>query len=411
MTYGLIGEKLGHSYSKMIHESLGKYQYQLFSLTKEAFEDFLTKRDFQGLNITIPYKKAVIPFCDEITDLAKQIGAVNTLYFRDGRLWGTNTDYEGFLYAADLAGISFENKKVLILGNGGTSLMAQQAAAENKARCILITSRRGEPGCISYDDLASHRDVEIIINTTPVGMYPHNGKELLSLSDFPQCCGVMDVIYNPLVTHLLHQAKELGIPHTNGLPMLVAQATAAAEYFLNEPGLRQENQRILTALKQDIENIILIGMPGCGKTTLGKYLAKELNKTFVDMDQEIEREAGEKIPAIFENHGEAHFRCLETRAAQKLGKEKSQVIAAGGGAVLCPENMKALSQNGRIVFIQRPLEHLAMDERPLSKDRATLENMYQTRLPLYQKYSDLTFSSVEGVENNIEGLLALIKQS
>lgn len=411
MIYGLIGEKLGHSYSKLIHESLGKYEYNLFSLDKDAFRQFITERNYNGLNITIPYKKAVIPYCDQVSDLAREIGAVNTLYFRDGKLCGTNTDYQGFLYAAETAGISFENKKVLILGNGGTSLMARKAAADRGARQILITSRRGEEGCISYEDLVKHPDIEIIVNTTPVGTYPNNGAGLLTLSDFPSCCGVIDVIYNPFATDLLQQAQEAGIPHTNGLPMLVAQATAAAEYFLDTEGFQKENQRIISALRRDIENIVLIGMPGCGKTTLGRLIAQSLGKTFVDMDQAIEEYAGKTIPDIFKESGETSFRDLETEIARRLGKEKSQVIATGGGVILRPENMKALSQNGRVVFVQRPLETLAMDGRPLSKDLNTLKSMYETRLPLYNKYSQLVFTSEKGVNASAEKLLALLKNN
>ncbi|MCB6994270.1 AAA family ATPase [bacterium 210820-DFI.6.37] len=409
MVYGLIGEKLGHSYSKLIHESLGRYEYDLFSLDKDAFQQFIADRKYSGLNITIPYKKAVIPYCDQVSDLAREIGAVNTLYFQNGKLCGTNTDYQGFLYAADAAGISFEKKKVLILGNGGTSLMARKAAADRGASQILITSRRGEAGCVSYQELVNHRDVEVIVNTTPVGTYPNNGAGLVNLSDFPECGGVIDVIYNPFATDLLQQAEERDIPHTNGLPMLVAQATAAAEYFLGETGFQKENQRIISALRRDIENIVLIGMPGCGKTSLGKRLAKALGKTFVDMDQYIEEQAGQTIPSIFERHGEAHFRQLETQAARELGKEKSQIIATGGGVILRPENMKALSQNGRVVFIQRPLQNLPMDGRPLSKDLNTLKSMYETRFPLYNKYSQLVFTSQEGLETSAEKLLSLLR--
>lgn len=409
MTYGLIGEKLGHSYSKLIHESLGKYRYQLLSMNRNELEAFLTKRQFAGLNITIPYKKAVIPFCDEITDLAREIGAVNTLYFQGERLYGTNTDYEGFLYAAKEAGISFAGRKVLILGNGGTSLMARKAAADRGAAQILITSRRGEAGCISYEELSLHPDVEIIVNTTPVGTYPSNGQRLIDLTAFPDCCGVIDVIYNPFATDLLWQAKERGIPHTNGLPMLVAQATAAAGYFLAQNGaFDRENRSIINTLCAQIENIVLIGMPGCGKTTLGKLLAEQLGKTFVDMDEEIEKNAGTDIPAIFETCGETAFRDLETETALRLGKEKSQVIATGGGAVLRPENMKALGQNGRIVFIKRPLEDLALEGRPLSKDLNALKSMYKTRLPLYNKYSCLDFEVCEDIETSAAKLLSLL---
>lgn len=321
MKYGLIGEKLGHSYSKLIHESLGRYSYDLLSLTKEEFEAFLRKRAFSGLNITIPYKKAAIPFCDQISDLAMEIGAVNTLYFQDDLLCGTNTDYTGFLYAACRAGISFAEQKVLILGNGGTSLMARKAAADQGAHQILITTRRGEDGCVPYEDLAQHKNVEIIINTTPVGTYPHNGQRLINLEDFPACQGVIDVIYNPFETALLQQAKELGIPHTNGLPMLVAQATAAAEYFLGDGDFQKENERIIKALQEEIENRILFG----GVREIAEKAARECGKTFT----------------VLEN----------TSLSAEIGKEKGLFIYIPDGIRCSPEELKALTQNGRIVSI------------------------------------------------------------
>ncbi len=405
MTYGLIGEKLGHSYSKIIHEMLGRYEYKLLSLDAEQFENFITARSFDALNITIPYKKTVIPFCDEISDLAREIGSVNTLYFKEGKLCGTNTDYQGFLYAANRAGIDFTGKKVLILGSGGTSLTVRKAVKDAGASEILITTRRGEDGCISYEALSDHRDTEVIINTTPVGTYPDNGGSLITLSDFPECCGVIDVIYNPFATDLLYQAKELGIPHSNGLPMLVAQATAAAEYFLGGESFQQENERIIAALEKDIENIVLIGMPGCGKSTLGRLLAERTGKKFADMDVIIEETAGISIPEIFEQYGEQHFRDLETEIAGKLGKEKGQIIATGGGVILRPENMKALLQNGRAVFIQRPLKELATAGRPLSKDFETLKNMYEIRFPLYNKYSSCIIDVQDSIKDTMDQLV------
>lgn len=411
MTYGLIGAKLGHSYSKIIHEMLGRYTYNMYSFTPEEFASFMEKDDFSALNITIPYKKAVIPYCRQVSDLAMEIGAVNTVYHRDGKLHGTNTDYIGFLYAASSAGISFEGRKVLILGNGGTSLTVRTAVRNQGASEILITTRRGEEGCISYEDLKDHRDVEIIINTTPVGTYPDNGGRLINLAEFPACTGVIDVIYNPFATDLLQQAAELGIPHSNGLPMLVAQATAAAEYFTGEEGFSKENPRIIASLKKEIENIVLIGMPGCGKSTIGRKLASRTGKTFVDLDKVIEQEASMTIPEIFSKYGEDHFRMLETEAAKKVGKEKGQVIATGGGVILKPENMKALSQNGRVVFMDRPLRFLATKGRPLSKDKKALETMYEIRFPLYNKYGQVKIGLTKSIGNNVNKLMSLLGYS
>lgn len=319
MTYGLIGEKLGHSYSKIIHEALSRYEYQMFSLTLEEFETFVNKREFHGLNITIPYKKAVIPLCDQVSPLAAEIGAVNTLYFKDGALCGTNTDYYGFLYAAKAAGISFTDKKVLILGNGGTSLTARKAARDSGAGEILIASRRSEPGCVSYEELAVHRDAEVIVNTTPVGMYPNNGGSLIDLSLFPACSGVIDVIYNPFTTELLYQAKELGIPCSNGLPMLVAQATAAAGYFLGSDDFQGQNESIISMLQAEIENLIVLG----GSEQQAKDAAAEHKKTFSPL--------------------------TDLSASMDLGKEKGLLIYVPDGVSCSPEHLKFLTQNGRVL--------------------------------------------------------------
>lgn len=324
MTYGLIGEKLGHSYSKIIHEALGSYKYQLFSLDPDAFERFLKKRNFSGLNITIPYKKAVIPLCDRISPLAKEIGAVNTLYFKDDVLWGTNTDYDGFLYAAKAAGISFAGKKVLILGNGGTSLTARKAVLDSGAREILITSRRGEPGCISYSELTAHRDMDIIVNTTPVGTYPNNGGCLIDLSQFPGCSGVIDVIYNPLTTELLYQAKERGIPYSNGLPMLVAQATAAAEYFLGCNDFQQQNESIIHMIQAQIENFVVFG------------------GSEPDGSEEWAKEEAAK-------HGKIFSPLMDLSAAMDLGKEKGLLIYVPKKFSCSAEHLKMLTQNGRVL--------------------------------------------------------------
>lgn len=420
MTYGLIGKTLVHSYSKEIHEALGEYEYNLFSLSPEEMPEFIKAQNFKGLNVTIPYKKDVIPLCDEISALAQNIGAVNTLYMKNGKLMGHNTDYEGFLYALHRAGIKLGKKSVLILGSGGTSLMARYAVQSEKAAKIFIASRSGGGksenntaanhmgSChnthdvtpiqtISYDQLPDiAASIDVIINTTPVGTFPNNLEQVISLKDFPCCCAVMDVIYNPFKTKLLLEAEKLGLKYSNGLPMLVAQATAAAGYFLGKPGtFETENERIISAMENRMKNIVLIGMPGCGKSTLGKIISKITKKTFVDMDEKIEKEANMTIPKIFETKGESGFRDIETSVAEKLGKEHGLVIATGGGAILRGKNVDALKQNGLMIHIERPVDILATAGRPLSKDIETLRKMEVERLPLYNAAADLTFNNAE----------------
>lgn len=419
--YGLIGKTLVHSYSKEIHEALGRYQYQLFSLAEDEMPDFINARDFRGLNVTIPYKKDVIPLCDEVTDLARGIGAVNTLFWKnasgtgssesisqeDKILVGHNTDYEGFLYAASRAGIDFEGKGVLILGTGGTSLMARRAAADQNAAKIYIASRHPETdppsgselqnagilSTVSYDQLPEIADsIDVIVNTTPVGTFPNNMQQVIRLKDFPSCQAVIDVIYNPFKTALLLEAEKLGLKYTNGLPMLVAQATAAAGYFLGTPGaFQKENQRIIKAMKQQMGNIVLIGMPGTGKSLIGKLLAELTGKTLQDTDAKIEEEAKMTIPEIFEKEGESGFRDRESAICKKLGKERNLIIATGGGAILRPENVDALRQNGTLVHITRSIDKLPTRGRPLSKNIETLKKMEAQRMPLYKEAADITF--------------------
>lgn len=419
--YGLIGKTLVHSYSKEIHEALGRYQYQLFSLAEDEMPDFINARDFRGLNVTIPYKKDVIPLCDEVTDLARGIGAVNTLFWKNASgtgsseginqeekiLVGHNTDYEGFLYAASRAGIDFEGKGVLILGTGGTSLMARRAAADQNAAKIYIASRHPETdppsgselqnagilSTVSYDQLPEIADsIDVIVNTTPVGTFPNNMQQVIRLKDFPGCQAVIDVIYNPFKTALLLEAEKLGLKYTNGLPMLVAQATAAAGYFLGTPGaFQKENQRIIKAMKQQMGNIVLIGMPGTGKSLIGKLLAELTGKTLQDTDTKIEEEAKMTIPEIFEKEGESGLRDRESAICKKLGKERNLIIATGGGAILRPENVDALRQNGTLVHITRSIDKLPTRGRPLSKNIETLKKMEAQRMPLYKAAADITF--------------------
>ncbi|MDO4485902.1 MAG: shikimate kinase [Bacillota bacterium] len=396
MKYGLIGKTLVHSYSKEIHETLGKYQYELYSLTPEEMPDFVKAHDFGGLNVTIPYKQDVIPLCDHVSELAASIGAVNTLYRKDGRLTGHNTDYEGFLYNAERSGISFDGRTVLILGTGGTSLMARKAVADQGAAEIFIASRsQSEAHMLTYERLPEIADkIQVIINTTPVGTFPGNMQSVISLDDFPACESVIDVIYNPFKTRLLLDAQKKGLRYANGLPMLVAQATAAAGYFLGTPGaFISENERIIAAMERQMQNIVLIGMPGSGKSTIGGIVSELTGKELVDMDEEIVKRANMTIPEIFEKYGEKYFRDMESEVAAELGKQCGLVIATGGGAVLRPENVDALRQNALMVHISRPVSSLPTDGRPLSKDVSTLITMEKERMPLYTAAADVTLDN------------------
>ena len=410
MKYGLIGRTLAHSYSKEIHEALGKYSYGLFSLEPEDLTDFISARNFSGLNVTIPYKKDVIPLCDEVSELARAIGSVNTLYWKDHLLVGHNTDYEGFLYTAKRSGISFAGKTVLIMGNGGTSLTARKAATDEGAAKIYVATRSASTdnasqstdaaaghaaAPIAYDKLpAIASDVNIIVNTTPVGTFPNNLQSIIDIAAFPNCEAVIDVIYNPFKTKLLMDAEKAGLKTANGLPMLVAQATAAAGYFLRTPrAFESENEMIIEKMVNDMRNIVLIGMPGCGKTTIGRIISEKTGKEFVDMDDEIVKKAGKPIPEIFEEVGEPGFRDIESQVAAELGKQRGLVIATGGGAVLREDNVYALKQNSLMIHIKRPLEDLAMNGRPLSKDIEALRRMEAVRMPIYEAAADMTIDN------------------
>ena len=404
MKYGLIGRTLAHSYSKEIHEALGKYSYGLFSLEPEALTDFISARDFGGLNVTIPYKKDVIPLCDEVSALAAAIGSVNTLYWKGQTLVGHNTDYEGFLYTAKRSAISFAGKCVLILGNGGTSLTARKAISDQGAAKIYIASRSAASistsssvaiTFITYDELPTiAAEIDIIVNTTPVGTFPNNLQSVVELTDFPNCEAVIDVIYNPFKTKLIMDAESAGLKTANGLPMLVAQATAAAGYFLGTPGaFERENEKIIEKMVGDMRNIVLIGMPGSGKSTIGRIIAEKTGKTLVDMDEEIIKKAGKTIPEIFQESGEKGFRDIESEIASEFGKQRGLIIATGGGAVLRDENIYALRQNGLLIHIMRPVDSLPMDGRPLSKNIDALRAMEAVRMPIYETVSDITFDN------------------
>jgi shikimate dehydrogenase len=397
MRFGLIGENLSHSYSEKIHRILGDYQYDIISLPPHNLEQFMSASDYAGFNVTIPYKKAVMQYCGELDENARRIGSVNTVVRgAGGRLTGYNTDYFGFSYMCRRTGVSFRGKKVLILGSGGTSLTCAAVALDEGCREIITVSRSGP---VNYDNISSHADSEIIINTTPVGMFPNNGRSLIGLTGFPHCSGVLDVIYNPLKTRLILEAEKLGIPCAGGLPMLVAQAKRAAELFTGTDIDDSLIDNILNQLYKEISNIVLIGMPGCGKTMIGKMIASLTGREFFDTDDIIGNKAGMTIPDIFKSKGENHFRDLESEVVADIGKLSGKVISVGGGAVLREENRKNLRQNGVAVFISRELEKLETEGRPLSTNPDTLRNMYRQRLPVYLSCSDFIVSNDASVDS------------
>ncbi len=365
MEYGLIGEKLGHSYSPLIHARLADYRYELREVAPEALDGFLRARSFRGLNVTIPYKRAVLPYCAELSDLAREIGCVNTLVVRpDGSLYGHNTDIGGFIHMLRGAGIDPRGRKAVVLGSGGTSLTARTALRHLGAREIVVVSRSGP---VDYGTLyADHADAEILVNTTPVGMYPNTGASPADLSRLPRLRGVADVVYNPEKTALVLDARERGIPAVSGLPMLVAQAREAAELFAGRAIDEVADGAILAEIRAQTLNVVLVGMPGCGKSSLGAAVAEAMGRRFADCDAIVAERAGMPIPEIFARFGEARFRELETQALAELCRESGCVIATGGGSILRAENVRAMRQNGRVCFIRRALEDLPRDGRPLS---------------------------------------------
>lgn len=405
MEYGLLGEKLGHSFSPQIHRALAGYDYRLLPTPPEEVAELFRRRDFRGLNVTIPYKQTVIPLCDEVDPRAAAIGAVNTVVNRNGRLTGYNTDIDGMICMARRAGVDLAGKKVVILGSGGTSHTAQAAARELGAAEIAVISRHGPD---NYGNLSRHADAQVLINTTPVGMYPDCGLSPVSLDAFPRLEGVLDVVFNPLRTALLLQAMDRGLPCSCGLPMLVAQARRAAELFTGTAIPSSRAEEVLSSLSSELENIVLIGMPGCGKTTVGRALAERLGRAFVDLDEEIVRRAGRSIPDIFARDGEDAFRALETRAVREAGSRTGLVISTGGGVVTRKENRDPLRQNGVIVHLTRPLAALPTGGRPVSQS-TDLAVLWQRRAPLYAAFADLTADNSGPLERTLEQIEEALK--
>lgn len=403
---GLLGEKLGHSYSPQIHSMLADYEYKLFEKSPEELEDFLKSGEFDGLNVTIPYKKSVMPYCAELSPTAAQIGSVNTIVRRsDGSLYGDNTDAFGFENLIVQNGIEVKGKKALVLGTGGASVTAQAVLKNLGASEVVVISRKGED---NYENIAKHADAEIIANTTPVGMYPNNGKAAVDLTQFPKLSGVLDVVYNPARTALLLQAEKLCIPCAGGLYMLVSQAKRSCELFTGKSIPDSEIDRIERVLSHQMQNIVIIGMPGSGKTTVSTMLAERLGRKIFDTDTIVSEKAGMTIPEIFAAQGEAGFRKLETEATAEVGKLSGNIISTGGGVVTVADNYELLHQNGVIVWIERDTNKLARDGRPISLS-SDLNELYAARLPLYERFADIKADNNGDINDTVNAIMEMIK--
>lgn len=403
---GLLGEKLGHSYSPQIHSMLADYEYKLFEKSPEELEDFLKSGEFDGLNVTIPYKKSVMPYCAELSPTAAQIGSVNTIVRRsDGSLYGDNTDAFGFENLIVHNGIEVKDKKALVLGTGGASVTAQAVLKNLGASEVVVISRKGED---NYENIAKHADAEIIANTTPVGMYPNNGKAAVDLTQFPKLSGVLDVVYNPARTALLLQAEKLCIPCAGGLYMLVSQAKRSCELFTGKSIPDSEIDRIERVLSHQMQNIVIIGMPGSGKTAVSTMLAERLGRKIFDTDTIVSEKAGVTIPEIFAAQGEAGFRKLETEATAEVGKLSGNIISTGGGVVTVADNYELLHQNGVIVWIERDTNKLARDGRPISLS-SDLNELYAARLPLYERFADIKADNNGDINDTVNAIMEMIK--
>lgn len=407
MKYGLIGEHLKHSYSCEIHAQIADYEYELHEIPPSGLGGFLKKREFNAINVTIPYKQDVIPYLDEISDTAKRIGAVNTIVNRNGRLYGDNTDFAGMLALAKHIGVDMKGRKVLILGTGGASKTGHALAEYMGAQSAFYVSRSGKDGSISYEQaVTEHSDAQIIINATPVGMFPKQDGRPIDISAFPKLEGVIDAIYNPLRTNLILDAQERGIPAEGGLYMLSAQAVHASAVFRDIPLDESLVDKAFKSVKNDKQSIVLIGMPSSGKTTVGRILAEKCGKQLADTDEYIVRKIGMPISDFFAKHGEAEFRKIEKETVAELSATGGRIIATGGGAVLDAENVRALKQNGVLVFLDRRPENLiATDDRPLASRRSALEKLYAERYDIYCAAAELHIDANTTPEAEADAIL------
>lgn len=406
LEFGLLGERLAHSFSPAIHRQLGDYDYQLVELPPEQVGPFLCQGQFRGLNVTIPYKKIAMGFCSQLSPAAQRIGSVNTIIKGpDGTLYGDNTDYDGFLYLLRSAGAQIRGKKALVLGSGGASLTVHAVLSNLSVGQTVGISRRGPD---NYENLERHQDAEVIVNATPVGMYPEVEASPVDLARFPHCGQVFDLIYNPSRTRLLLEGARRGMLCANGLGMLVAQAKAAAERFLGQTIPDSRVAEITARIEGQTRNLLLIGMPGCGKTTVGQALARRLGRPLEDIDQHIAAVSGCSIPEIFAREGEEGFRNKEHQALCQIAKQSGQVIACGGGIVTRRENWDPIRQNSTVIYLRRDLELLPTDGRPVSQAHS-LEELYQQRAPLYRQLADLTVDNRGTVEETAEEIIRRLK--
>ena len=401
MKCGLLGRKLGHSYSPQIHRYLGDYSYDLFEREPEGLDDFFQHPPFDAINVTIPYKETVLKYCSEISDAAKKIGSVNTIVRKNGKYYGDNTDYYGFEFILDRICTDVKGKKVMIVGNGGAA----------KTAVAVISDRGGVPAVISRGDNSPenmkkhHLDTDIIVNATPVGMYPSNLQSPIVLADYKNVQAVIDVIYNPSKTQLILDAERLGIPCVNGLYMLVAQAEKASAIFKGETAWESKTAGIVAELEFEMKNIVFVGMPGCGKSTVGNAVAKKLGRTFKDADEEVLIFSGKTPAEIITNEGEASFRKVETEVLKELCKQSASVISSGGGCVTVDENFDIIRQNAVVIWVKRPLEDLSTEGRPLSKSLEELKNMYELRAPKYEKISDITIKNNRNLDDVVSDVI------
>ena len=406
--YGLIGEHLGHSYSPQIHAMLGDYEYRLFEMPEAEVGDFLARREFSAVNVTIPYKKTVMPFLDRIDDAAVKIGSVNTIVREaDGTLSGYNTDYYGFSYMLRKAGIALRGANAVVLGSGGASATVTAVCRDAGVNKLTVVSRSGHP---DYSELDTCADATVLINTTPVGMYPGNLRSPVSLDLFPRLEGVADLIYNPARTKLILDAADRGIRRVSGLYMLAAQGKRAAEYFFRKEFPDDIIDKTVRKLSRDLTNVALIGMPGSGKSSVGKKLAGMTGREFVDTDEEIIKRAGMTIPEYFKLYGESAFRDLESEVLEDVGKRGGLVIATGGGIVTRERNRDALRQNSTVIFIERDLDALPTAGRPVSQS-TDLNELYKKRLPLYRRFADATIKNDTTVEETAEKIVSFLTAS